>query len=64
MGLVAVPFLASIAAIFVGSKAQEELARDPALAGEGLAKAGIILGWIGVAFVVAGFLLFFLFLPV
>ncbi len=61
VGLFAVPLIASVVAIFLGMKAQEELARDPALAGEGLAKAGVILGWVGVALVVAGFLLFFVF---
>jgi Domain of unknown function (DUF4190) len=61
VGVFAVPLIASVVAIFLGMKAQEELARDPALAGEGLAKAGVILGWVGVALVVAGFLLFFVF---
>ena len=57
VGLFAVPLVASVLAIVLGGKAREELARDPALAGEGLARAGVILGWIGVALVAAGFLL-------
>ena len=60
VGLVAVPVIASVLAIVLGIKAHGELARDPALAGEGMAKAGVILGWIGIALAVAGFLLFLL----
>ena len=59
VGLVLLPLIASVAAIFVGRKARNDLARDPTLAGEGLAKAGVILGWIGVAFIVVTFLVAF-----
>jgi hypothetical protein len=39
----------SIAAIILGRMAQSRIAADPTLQGEELAKAGIILGWVGLA---------------
>ena len=51
-----------IAAIVVGKQAREEIARSGgALGGEGFAKAGVILGWIAVAFMILGALFFILF---
>lgn len=38
------PFVCSILAIVLGRSAREEIRRDPALAGDGLAQAGIVLG--------------------
>lgn len=53
--------LLGIAAIIIGRQAQEEIARSGgALSGEGLAKAGIILGWVEVALMVVGLLFVFL----
>jgi Domain of unknown function (DUF4190) len=57
VGLVAVPLIASALAVVLGEKARVELVRDPALAGEGLARAGVILGWIGIVLVVGAILL-------
>ncbi|MGH9041254.1 MAG: DUF4190 domain-containing protein [Acidimicrobiia bacterium] len=39
----------SILGIVFGRMARERLAADPSLAGEGLAQAGVILGWVGLA---------------
>ncbi len=41
--------IGSIAGIVVGKLAQSRIAADPTLGGEELAKAGIILGWVGLA---------------
>jgi magnesium-transporting ATPase (P-type) len=57
VGLVAIPLVASIAAIVLGRNAQRDIARDPRLEGEGFATAGIMLGWIGVGLVLLGVLL-------
>lgn len=58
VGLMGIPLIASIIAIVLGKNAQRDIRRDPRLGGEGLASAGIVLGWIGVALVVLGLLLF------
>ena len=39
----------SILGIVFGKMAQTRIAADPGLGGEGLAQAGIILGWVGLA---------------
>ena len=38
----------SIPALIVGNQALTKIKQDPTLQGEGLARAGVILGWIGV----------------
>lgn len=57
-GLVICPLIPSILAIVFGKQAQDKIRRDPSLDGEGMAKAGVILGWIGIAFVLLGLLFF------
>lgn len=50
LGLTAFPFLGSIIAVITGPMAKKEIQQSMGtLGGEGLAKAGIILGWIGIA---------------
>lgn len=49
LGLTVVPTLGSIIGLILGYVARREIRESPTLTGEGLAKAGIILGWIGVA---------------
>lgn len=50
LGLTLFPFLGSIAALIIGYMAKKEIQESMgSLGGEGMAKAGIILGWIGVA---------------
>jgi hypothetical protein len=56
-GLTLLPVLASIAAVVLGIMARDELRRDPTLGGDGMATAGLVLGWIGVAFAALGVLL-------
>ncbi len=55
LGITFVPFLGSIAAVITGYMAKKEIrASNGALAGDGLATAGLVLGWIGVALGVIG----------
>lgn len=54
LGVIACPLVLSIPAIIVGNQAQAKIGADPSLEGEGLARAGVILGWIGVGFAVLG----------
>jgi hypothetical protein len=62
-GFFVFPIVPSILAVVFGQKAREELRRDTTLGGEGLATAGIVLGWVGIA-LVAIVLLFVLLLVV
>lgn len=58
-GFVVCPVVCSVIAVVLGYRARRRLNADPALDGEGLAKAGIILGWIGIgvgAIVIIGFI--------
>ncbi|MBN1537675.1 MAG: DUF4190 domain-containing protein [Anaerolineales bacterium] len=49
-GLTIFPFLGSLVAVITGPMAKKEIQRSRgALGGEGLATAGVITGWIGVA---------------
>jgi uncharacterized membrane protein len=51
-GFVIFPVVLSILAIVFGRSAKREIAERPGLGGAGLATAGIVLGWIGVALTV------------
>jgi hypothetical protein len=42
------PLIPAILAVVFGNKAKEIIARDPSLDGEGMAKAGVILGWVNI----------------
>jgi len=49
LGLTIFPVIGSFVALITGSMAKKEIANSRgALSGEGLAKAGIILGWVGI----------------
>lgn len=55
LGLTFLPLLGSIVAVITGPMAQKEINESHGtLGGEGLAKAGIILGWIGIGLGVIG----------
>lgn len=56
LGLTLFPFIGSVIALITGSMAKKEIEESAGtLGGEGLATAGIIMGWIGVAIGVIGF---------
>jgi hypothetical protein len=55
LGLTFIPLLGSIVAVITGYMARNEIrASGGTVGGEGLATAGLILGWIGVALLVLG----------
>lgn len=55
LGLTLFPLLGSVVALVAGYAARSEIrATEGALGGEGLATAGIVLGWIGVGTMVLG----------
>jgi hypothetical protein len=55
LGLTIVPTLGSIVAVITGIMAKNEIRTSRGtLSGEGMAKAGVILGWIGIALTVIG----------
>lgn len=62
-GWSALPFIGSIVAIVTGHLARAEIARNPErLDGDGLAVAGLLLGWLlvgGIVLAFAAFILFF-----
>ena len=63
LGFVACPVVCSILAIVFGNQAKNRIRANPALEGENLAKAGIILGWVGVGLSILGVVFFLLFTP-
>ncbi len=56
-GYVTCPLVLHIVAIVLGNQALGRIRSDPSLEGDGMAKAGVILGWIGVL-IGAAFLVF------
>jgi mannose/fructose/N-acetylgalactosamine-specific phosphotransferase system component IIC len=53
-GLFIFPLIPSILAVIFGSKARDEIRATPAIGGDGLATAGLVLGWVGIALTVLG----------
>jgi hypothetical protein len=47
-GIIGCPLILSIPALIVGNQALAKIRQDPTLEGEGLARAGVILGWVGI----------------
>lgn len=48
LGIISCPVVLSIPAVIVGNQAKARMAQDPTLEGEGMARAAVILGWIGI----------------
>lgn len=58
LGIVSCPGVLSIPAIILGKKSLAVIEGDPSRGGEGMARAAIVLGWIGVGlFVLAAFII-------
>ncbi len=54
LGWTLLPFLASIAAVICGHLARAEIRREPGrYSGDGLAIAGLVLGWLSILFWIA-----------
>ncbi|KAA2285505.1 DUF4190 domain-containing protein [Arenimonas fontis] len=63
LGWIMLPVLASLVAVVTGHMARSEIRRaNGAIEGDGMALAGLILGWINLGLVVAVILFFVLFL--
>ena len=57
-----IPLLGGIAAIITGNLAKKEIQQEPqSLSGEGLARAGTILGWVNIGLSIVGTCLVFFF---
>jgi flagellar biosynthesis/type III secretory pathway M-ring protein FliF/YscJ len=52
VGFFFIPLVGSILAIAFGSAARRRIAEDPDLQGAEMARAGIIIGWIGLVLIV------------
>jgi hypothetical protein len=67
VGLTLLPLIGSVTALITGYMARKEIRESAgALSGDGMALAGVIMGWIGVAFAVFGLCMacfFFALLP-
>lgn len=63
-GILICPILIpSVLAVIFGSQAQARIRQDPSLEGDGMAKAGVILGWVGIGLIALGIVVFvFMFL--
>jgi Domain of unknown function (DUF4190) len=55
-GFFVFPFIPSILAVVFGNKARDEIRANPSIGGEGLATAGVVLGWVGIAITVIALL--------
>lgn len=54
LGWTLLPFLGSIAAVICGHLARAEIRREPTrYSGDGMAIAGLVLGWLSIAFWIA-----------
>lgn len=59
-GFTAVPFIGSIVAVITGHMARKQI-RQTGEGGDGMAVAGLVMGWIVIALTVLGTIAFFLF---
>jgi hypothetical protein len=56
-GFFVIPLIPSILAVIFGQKAKDEIRTKPGITGDGLATAGVVLGWVGIAISAFGLLL-------
>jgi hypothetical protein len=61
LGWTLLPWLGSLAAVITGHMARAEIRRDPGLEGDGMAIAGLVLGWVMIIFSVLTILAVILF---
>jgi hypothetical protein len=59
-GLFVFPIIPSILAIVFGNKARDEIRNTPGMTGDGLAVAGLVLGWVALALAALGLLVLLL----
>lgn len=60
-GFFAVPIVGSVLAIVFGSVGRKRIAQDPSLSGQDMARAGIIIGWVGLVLGILVVLFFIVF---
>lgn len=58
LGLTLFPTIGSIIGLVLGYMARNEIRANPGMQGDGLATAGIILGWVGIGLLVLGLCIF------
>jgi hypothetical protein len=61
LGWTVIPFIGSLAAVVCGHLARAEIRRDPRIEGDGMAIAGLVLGWVNIALCVLGIIAVVLF---
>ncbi len=54
LGITTCPLILSIPAVIVGNQARAKIRLDPTLEGDSLARAGVVLGWIGIGLAALG----------
>lgn len=54
LGLVALPIIGPVGAIWLAKLAEVEVSQDPSLSGRELAKAGRVLGWLSLGLTACG----------
>jgi hypothetical protein len=59
-GFTVCPLICSIIAVILGTQARRRIHQDPTLEGDAMARAGIILGWVGIGVVGLAILAFVL----
>ena len=57
LGITACPLILSIVAVILGSQARAKIRNDPTLDGDNLARAGVILGWVGIGMAALGLII-------
>ena len=53
-GFFVIPLIPSVLAVVFGRRAKDEIRTNSSIGGDGLATAGVVLGWIGIALCALG----------